>query len=597
MYRIYILLFLWTFLFCACSSGDQTDILFLKAESLLEESPDSALLLLSALPKSQKLSRKESAQYALLLARATDKCEKPLFLCDSLLNIALNYYDDDEKERAVALLYKGRMEQEINSTKEAIAHLQEGLMILKEFPKEIETKRHILSSLGNLYFDAKHYEEAIKTYRELYKCCMTDKDKSIALNNISSYYCVTNKIDSALVIQRKALEYAVASGDTSMIIHAEFTSSIIYDDTDELDSAIYHARNSIKWLSEEKTPSLYYGNLGTLLLEKGENIDSAAYYLNKHINDNTNLAEKATTLFSLYEIEKERGNYKAAITYLEQHTDILDSLYFAEQSTEVQRLINRFNIKTHIREEKIKEQRRLYLIIGCFVFCCLLIMLIYQSRINKRKRIQLIYQQALEKTKYKISTMQTIIEDNQSIISLLRDEYHNLEQEQKKKIKEIEYIIENNQSEINSLHEDHNILKQDQKKKIKEIQERELIINKLKQEKIELRNWLFAQSDIYKRIMILSNQEVTDKKELKVLTNTELKKLKKTIFEIYTDYISNLQNDYPKLTEEDILYLCLNEAKFKTQTIALCFGFNNTHPINQRKLRIKERMKNNKCEM
>lgn len=559
MYRIYILLFLWTFLFCACSSGDQTHTLFLQAESLLEESPDSALLLLSALPKSQKLSRKESAQYALLLARATDKCEKPLFLCDSLLNIALNYYDDDEKERAVALLYKGRLEQEINSTKEAIAHLHEGLMILKEFPKEIETKRHILSSLGNLYFDAKHYEEAIKTYRELYKCCMTDKDKSIALNNISSYYCVTNKIDSALAIQRKALEYAVASGDTSMIIHAEFTSSIIYDDTDELDSAIYHARNSIKWLSEEKTPSLYYGNLGTLLLEKGENIDSAAYYLNKHINDNTNLAEKATTLFSLHEIEKERGNYKAAITYLEQHTDILDSLYFAEQSTEIQQLINKYNIKTQVREEQIKEQRRLYFIIGSFIACCLFIVLFYQCRIHKRKRIQHMYQQDLEQTKYKISSMQTIIEDNQSIIALLRKEHDNL--------------------------------KQDQKIKTNEIKSREDIIERLKQEKHELRNWLFSQTDIYKKIKTLSNQEVSDKKDMKVLTNTEMKKLQKTIFEIYTDYICALQGKYPKLTEEDILYLCLNEAKFKPQTIALCFGFNNTHPINQRKLRIKERMK------
>lgn len=559
MYRIYILLFLWTFLFCACSSGDQTDILFLKAESLLEESPDSALHLLSALPKSQKLSRKESAQYALLLARATDKCEKPLFLCDSLLNIALNYYDDDEKERAVALLYKGRLEQEINSTKEAIAHLHEGLMILKEFPKEIETTRHILSSLGNLYFDAKHYEEAIKTYRELYKCCMTDKDKSIALNNISSYYCVTNKIDSALAIQRKALEYAVASGDTSMIIHAEFTSSIIYDDTDELDSAIYHARNSIKWLSEEKTPSLYYGNLGTLLLEKGENIDSAAYYLNKHINDNTNLAEKATTLFSLHEIEKERGNYKAAITYLEQHTDILDSLYFAEQSTETQQLINKYNIKTQVREKQIKEQRRLYFIIGSFIACCLFIVLFYQCRIHKRKRIQHMYQQDLEQTKYKISSMQTIIEDNQSIIALLRKEHDNL--------------------------------KQDQKNKTNEIKSREDIIERLKQEKHELRNWLFSQTDIYKKIKTLSNQEVSDKKDMKVLTSTEMKKLQKTIFEIYTDYISALQGKYPKLTEEDILYLCLNEAKFKPQTIALCFGFNNTHPINQRKLRIKERMK------
>lgn len=86
---------------------------------------------------------------------------------------------------------------------------------------------------------------------------------------------------------------------------------------------------------------------------------------------------------------------------------------------------------------------------------------------------------------------------------------------------------------------------------------------------------------------------------MKVLTNAELKKLQKIIFEIYADYISYLQKKYPKLTEEDILYLCLNEAKLQPLTIALCFGYNNTHPINQRKLRIKERMKdrrNVKCD-
>lgn len=64
------------------------------------------------------------------------------------------------------------------------------------------------------------------------------------------------------------------------------------------------------------------------------------------------------------------------------------------------------------------------------------------------------------------------------------------------------------------------------------------------------------------------------------------------------DYFRNLcrlyiilTKKYPKLTEEDILYLCLNEAKLQPLTIALCFGYNNTHPINQRKLRIKEKMK------
>ena len=557
--KICSILFLGTFLFCACSSRERTETSFLQAESLLEEHPDSALQLLQTLPALQKLSHKESARYALLLARATDKCEKSLLPCDSLLNLALNYYDNDEKERAVALLYKGRLEIEINSTKEAIAHLQEALTILKDYPKEIEIKRHTLSSLGNLYFDVNYYDEAFKAYRELYKCCITDKDKSVALNSFSLYYCTQDQKDSAIIIQRKALDYALDSGDSSMIGISEFNLSIDYDEFEEPDSALYHARNAIKWFPKGKIPGSYYGHLGSLLYERGENKDSAIYYLNKNLEDTKNIAGRGAALLSLYDIEKDLGNYKAASAYLEEHVEILDSMYSTEQYSELQQLINKYNIKIHIREEQIKEQHRLQLIIALFIFCCLLIILFYQYHINKRKRIQLIYQQNLKQTQYKLSSMQTIIEDNQSIISLLQEEQRNL--------------------------------KQDQANKIDEIQERESTIERLRQEKHELRNWLFTQSDIYKKIIALSKQEVSDKKAMKVLTNAELKKLQKIIFEIYADYISYLQKKYPKLTEEDILYLCLNEAKLQPLTIALCFGYNNTHPINQRKLRIKERMK------
>ena len=557
--KICSILFLGTFLFCACSSRERTETSFLQAESLLEEHPDSALQLLQTLPALQELSHKESARYALLLARATDKCEKSLLPCDSLLNLALNYYDNDEKERAVALLYKGRLEIEINSTKEAIAHLQEALTILKDYPKEIEIKRHTLSSLGNLYFDVNYYDEAFKAYRELYKCCITDKDKSVALNSFSLYYCTQDQKDSAIIIQRKALDYALDSGDSSMIGISEFNLSINYDEFEEPDSALYHARNAIKWFPKGKIPGSYYGHLGSLLYERGENKDSAIYYLNKNLEDTKNIAGRGAALLSLYDIEKDLGNYKAASAYLEEHVEILDSMYSTEQYSELQQLINKYNIKIHIREEQIKEQHRLQLIIALFIFCCLLIILFYQYHINKRKRIQLIYQQNLKQTQYKLSSMQTIIEDNQSIISLLQEEQRNL--------------------------------KQDQANKIDEIQERESTIERLRQEKHELRNWLFTQSDIYKRIIALSKQEVSDKKAMKVLTNAELKRLQKIIFEIYADYISYLQKKSPKLTEEDISYLSLNEAKLQPLTIALCFGYNNTHPINQRKLRIKERMK------
>ncbi|WP_301061752.1 hypothetical protein [Phocaeicola sp.] len=74
------------------------------------------------------------------------------------------------------------------------------------------------------------------------------------------------------------------------------------------------------------------------------------------------------------------------------------------------------------------------------------------------------------------------------------------------------------------------------------------------------------------------------------MTGTELEKLKRTIFEIYADYISPLQAQYPRLTEDDLLLLCLQEADIPALTIALCFGHADTFALHQRRLRLKAKM-------
>ena len=77
---------------------------------------------------------------------------------------------------------------------------------------------------------------------------------------------------------------------------------------------------------------------------------------------------------------------------------------------------------------------------------------------------------------------------------------------------------------------------------------------------------------------------------MKALTTTEQEQLKKTVFGIYQSYISFLQNEYPRLTEDDKLLLCLQETSLESLSIAICFGYTDTHPLNQKKYRMKERM-------
>ena len=319
-------------LLSSCSHKSETGTLFSHADALMEEHPDSVLRLLDLPPEEiEELSDNECARYALLLARATDKCKQSLLPCDSLLNVALEYYDDDEKEKAVALLYKGRLAVEMEEEKEAISYLQEGLTIIQNFPKELKTKNLLLSSLGNIYFDAGYYDESFGMYKALYQCCTTELDKSMALNNISTYYCIIDEEDSTLMFQREALNYAISSGDSLQIAMSKHNLSLEFDGFDELDSALYYAQKALIELPQRENHGNYYFNLGDLLLKTGGNKDSARYYLNKSLED-IPIEGKISCLKSLYNLEKDNGDYKTANTYLEEQSAIIDSLCYMEQS-------------------------------------------------------------------------------------------------------------------------------------------------------------------------------------------------------------------------------------------------------------------------
>lgn len=552
-------------LLSSCSHKSETGTLFSHADALMEEHPDSVLRLLNLPPEEiEELSDNECARYALLLARATDKCKQSLLPCDSLLNVALEYYDDDEKEKAVALLYKGRLAVEMEKVKEAISYLQEGLTIIQNFPKELKTKSLFLSSLGNLYFDAGYYDESIEIYEAMYQCSITDLDKSIALNNISTYYCLIDEKDSTLMFQHKALNYAISSGDSLQIAMSKHNLSLEFDSFDELDSALFYAQSALKGLPKKENHGNYYSNLGDLIFKTGGNKDSARYYLNKSLED-IPIEGKISCLKSLYNLEKDNGDYKTANTYLEEQSAIIDSLCYMEQSTEIQQLIYEYNTKMRVREEQIRGNRIVRSTIAGSVFVCFLIILIYQSRINRKKRLQLQYERSLEQTQNKLSSLETTIENNQLMINLLQQEQSNLKQEHENK----EQLIE----------------------------EREQAIAHLKEEKQQLLDWLFTQSSIYKRVITLSGQISTNKKQMKALIATEQEQLRKTVFGIYQSYISFLQNEYPRLTEDDKLLLCLQETSLEPLSIAICFGYTDTHPLNQKKYRLKERMNKEESKM
>ena len=518
-----------------------------QVDSLLEMKPDSALTILKNISVLEDLPEVDKAYYALLLAEATDKNKLPLLPCDSLLNFALDYYGDDDREKAVALMYKGRLLAEMDDEKAAIEMNLKALEILQDYPVDTKYRRLIYSALGLWYGNCGLNDKALEVLHQSLHYSFDAKDTAIAYINIGYIYGMRNMQDSAITYQRKAVKYAMRSKDRSMILTSWHNLSICYRHFENVDSAVVYAHKVLQHLSYGNGKADAYYNMGDLYVDL-EQYDSARHYLEKSLFLSPS---RSIPYWSLAVMEAELGNFKSAYHYLDTFVMVQDSLDNSEQLTEVQHLVYKHQTELRVKDEQIKSKRIIRWIVFVSVIICFVVALIYQRWINKKNNQQALYRQALQYDDEKQNVMQQRIEENESALALLQDrENQNLD----------------------------------------EIAQKEQLITQLKKEKLALRTWLFQQTSIYKKVMSLSDQQQVNKKIRKVMAAAELDKLKKTTFEIYADYISPLQAQYSQLTEDDLLVLCLQEAGISPLAISLCFGHTDTVALNQRKSRLKKKM-------
>lgn len=518
-----------------------------QVDSLLEMKPDSALTILKNISVLEDLPEVDKAYYALLLAEATDKNKLPLLPCDSLLNFALDYYGDDDREKAVALMYKGRLLAEMDDEKAAIEMNLKALEILQDYPVDTKYRRLIYSALGLWYGNCGLNDKALEVLHQSLHYSFDAKDTAIAYINIGYIYGMRNMQDSAITYQRKAVKYAMRSKDRSMILTSWHNLSICYRHFENVDSAVVYAHKVLQHLSYGNGKADAYYNMGDLYVDL-EQYDSARHYLEKSLFLSPS---RSIPYWSFAVMEAELGNFKSAYHYLDTFVMVQDSLDNSELLTEVQHLVYKHQTELRVKDEQIKSKRIIRWIVFVSVIICFVVALIYQRWINKKNNQQALYRQALQYADEKQNVMQQRIEENESALALLQDrENQNLD----------------------------------------EIAQKEQLITQLKKEKLALRTWLFQQTSIYKKVMSLSDQQQVNKKIRKVMAAAELDKLKKTTFEIYADYISPLQAQYSQLTEDDLLVLCLQEAGISPLAISLCFGHTDTVALNQSKSRLKKKM-------
>ena len=126
-------LFFFIFLFACHRDSDKTSLLH-RADSLMQEFPDSALAILESIPHVEKLSGSNRADYAIFLTRARTK----MYIhesSDSLIRYAVDYYKRswNDERKMQAYYYRGCVYRDMRCMDLAV---KDFLQALKVIPKE-----------------------------------------------------------------------------------------------------------------------------------------------------------------------------------------------------------------------------------------------------------------------------------------------------------------------------------------------------------------------------------------------------------------------------------------------------------------------------
>lgn len=340
-------LFLILFLSACHGRGNEATLLH-RAESLMQESPDSALSILTSIPHPEKLYGSNRADYALFLTHAKIKLRLH-HSSDSLIRIAVDYYDKrwNDERKMQAYYYRGCVYRSMRCMDLAV---KDFLKALKVIPKKSEYLYlgAIYEQLAGCYEDQNLYEDAMRAYHEAHKVYINQENNVglfYALKGLGYIYMLQHQLDSALVYYQKALEMSEIIGD-------DYCKSIVLSEL----GGLYNEKGDFQKAVEHISASIVSAPVGTDLfseyLRKGSilrNIhqtDSARYYLNLS-KSSPYIFNRGGSYGELYKLEKEERNYPAALAAVDSFIYYLDSIYDTMKIAETARLVDQYEIELY----------------------------------------------------------------------------------------------------------------------------------------------------------------------------------------------------------------------------------------------------------
>ncbi|HTF04441.1 MAG TPA: SpoIIE family protein phosphatase, partial [Bacteroidia bacterium] len=240
---------------------------------------------------------------------------------------------------------------------------------------------------------------------------------SIAYMNLGSLYLQANSTDSALILEKKALNYADACG---FDFYRGFILSIIgnvYMQQEKMDSAIYYFRLSLQTNQEQNVLSAIGDNYASMCMYfmRTDKADSALVYARKarDIYEKVEPMGMGYTYHLLSTAHESMGNTDSALFYLKLLTQFTDSIYRTDRENLTLYKNIGFNEQLKLQElEKElaanRERIRTYALLSGIAVCMLIAFLLFRNSRNRKKANVL-----LQTQKEEVEIQKSLVEEKQ----------------------------------------------------------------------------------------------------------------------------------------------------------------------------------------
>ena len=374
---------------CCLSCGSRTDYpnLLVKADSLIDACPDSALSLLHSIPPSA-LEEGDRMRHRLLTVEA--ECRNgQMPASDSLLLPVIDYF-----HRTGDVFWEARGEYNRGYILHKLRQSGQALEIFQRVKIQMEQCGNTwwlgrtYGRMAYIYHSQGMYSQADSLYKETEQLAVQAGDTVLWLETLErrSIHLIAmgeehyREAETQLL---KACQLAQQKGFGKNQSSCMLTLSQLYSYMQDGEQALQYAREALNLNVDTTEMFVAYLLIGEAYY-KLNRYDSAVIWMERTITDNSSLPVRSAAYMRLADIAEEQGDAEKALVYQKKYQQAETELTEQSQVTEI-RLTEQ--AQTHRQEQS--QMKRLILIclaaIGALAVC---IVLLLGRRAKERKRLR-----------------------------------------------------------------------------------------------------------------------------------------------------------------------------------------------------------------